>query len=477
MAPNSSVSSSSAGGGRGGGTIGDGTIPRSMSTPSPLHRLQTTHISFEELDDYVQLTQLTKWQYKLVIAFSDVVLASDMIVTLCQAIKQSIKRVDHDCQLHVELECKNSELSDDSFCRILAEASPSVMRKAGRVCVDRIEAGGNKIGLESVRELLQIVTLNKEAKYRYKFTHAITGLIDLSSNHLVGVDEIENLLENIGAPSMDNSPLILNLGGNYLGLSAVANWKNKPHFTIVGDDEASGDEDTAMTATTMNNCSRKKCIKNCWVHLVESTVLNQRDPKELEVEVETDPVEALSGYITPTREEVTLSGEQPGEASSGSAPITSPPSIQDMTKALLAGLKITPGQPSKVTTPDGASHVFPNKNRDPERTGNVVEQLMRAAAAASPPPQMSTGKIVEQIKSSEDISKSLLNLLHATSKAKEQAPTPPTGMTPNVMSLFSSAVGVSPGGPPSSLSGRGMSVSDIEANLIRNDRVSSPPCG
>ena len=196
MAPNSSVSSSSADAGA-SATIG-GAPSRTMSTPSPLHRLQTTHISFEELDDYVQLTQLSKWQYKLVVSFSEVVLAPDMVVTLCQAIKQSIKRVDHDCQLHVEIDCRNSELSDESFRRILAETTPNVMRKAGRICIDKIDVCGNKIGSETIREFLQILTLNRDAKYRYKFAHAFTGLIDLSMNQLNKIDELDNFLNVIG---------------------------------------------------------------------------------------------------------------------------------------------------------------------------------------------------------------------------------------------------------------------------------------
>ena len=460
MAPNSSVSSSSA----------DAILPpsRTMSTPSPLHRLQTTHISFEELDDYVQLTQLSKWQYKLVVSFSEVVLAPDMVGTLCQAIKQSIKRVDHDCQLHVEIECRNSELPDESFRRILAETTPNVMRKAGRICVDKLDVCGNKIGSETVREFLQIANLNKDAKYRYKFPNAFTGLIDLSMNQLNKIDELDTFIQAIGSPSSGSSlPVVLCLAGNFLGspLPLLEEWRSKYHLTVVGDDESSGEEDSEGSD---RGCSRKRCGKNCWFHLTEASVLNQKDPNEAEVvAVETDPVEALSGYITPAREEST--------AGSGALPPT-PPSIEDMTKALLAGLKITPGQPSKVVTPDGTAHTFPNRNKDPERTGNVVEKLMQAAAAASAATS-STSRIVDHAKDqmkSEDISKSLLNLLHATSKAKEQAtPPPPTGMTPNVMSLFSSAAaGSSPG--PALVGNKGISLSDIEANLMRNDRVSSP---
>ena len=443
MAPNSSISSSS-------GDVAPG-VSRSLSTPSPLHRMHTTHISFEELDDYVQLTQLSKWQYKLVVSFSEVVLASDMIVTLCQAIKQSIKRVDHDCQLHVEIECRNSELSDDSFRRILAETSPNVMRKSGRVCFGKLELFGNKIGSESIREFLQIVNLNKDAKYRYKFSHAFNGLIDLSNNELTNIDEIENFLSAVGSPPSGSLPVVLLLGNNFFGATfstAVEDWKTKHHLKVV-DDSESGDEDLEPREGV---CGRKRCVGNCWFHLVN--VLDQNEPTEIEP---TDPVEAISGFITPAKEDSLGGG-------------STPPTIEDMTKALLAGLKITPGQPSKVTTPDGASHVFSNKNKDPERTGNVVEQLMRAAANSTP----STGGIVEQAKDqmkSEDISKSLLNLLQATSRAKEQ-PTPPTGMTPNVMSLFNSAAGNSPG---PAFGGRGVSLSDVEASLMKSDRVGSPP--
>ena len=478
MAPNSSVSSSSA--------AADAIVPpsRTMSTPSPLHRLQTTHISFEELDDYVQLTQLSKWQYKLVVSFSEVVLAPDMVGTLCQAIKQSIKRVDHDCQLHVEIECRNSELPDESFRRILAETTPNVMRKAGRICVDKLDVCGNKIGSETIREFLLIANLNKDAKYRYKFSHAFSGLIDLSMNQLNKIDEIDTFIQAIATGS-SSSAVVLCLSGNFLGspLALLDEWKSKYHLTVVGDDESSGEEESPDSAR--GACSRKTCRKNCWFHLTETSVLNQKDPSEAEVVVvETDPVEALSGYITPARED-TSSGTG-GQA--GSLP--TPPSIEDMTKALMAGLKITPGQPSKVVTPDGNSHTFPNRNKDPERTGNVVEQLMKAAAAAgaaagsSSFSTPSTGRIVEQAKDqmkSEDISKSLLNLLHATSKAKEHVtPSPPlpaatTGMTPNVMSLFSAAAAGNSPGP--NFGGKGMSVSDIEANLMRNDKgvvVSSP---
>jgi len=408
-----------------------------------------THISFEELDDFVQLVQISKWQHKLSISFSDVVLSLEMITTVCQAIKQSIKRVDHDCQIHLEIDCKNSQLSDESFRKIFAEATPNVMRKSGRICIDKLCLSGNSIGAETIRDICQIISLNKEAKYRYKFQHAISaGLIDLSFNDIREIDVVESFFKCIHDAGTEKF-VFVKLSGNYLEPikifreKATNDWSKRFGLSIITEiDESDSSLSTGNDSQQSTSvCTKSKCVNKCTLHLTSDSLEEQRQQSDSTPGASQD----VSGYLTPP---------------------AATPSIEDMTKALMEGLKISPG--IETAGP-------PKLHRDnQEKAASVLEQFMKNSGPKSS--STSSSNIVSQARvaasngSAEDISKSLLNLLHSSAVNKirggdEVFQTPISGaaapgssvqatpMTPNVLSFFNAAAAA--GGPvTSSSSGR-----------------------
>jgi hypothetical protein len=176
--------------------------------------------------------------------------------------------------------------------------------------------------------------------------------------------------------------------------------------------------------TISENCAGTSCKKSCRIHLSLDSITSQRDPEP----EGSEPVNA-SGFLTPQEptDRVKSVSESPAPASG--------PSIEEMTKALLAGLKITP---DSSAPPSGKK-------------------------SNGPPPS-----------STEDISKSLLNLLHqsATKLRTETQPSEP-GINQNVMSFFKASAPAVGSGMPAV----GRSLSDLEASLkqqLSSTGVKSP---
>ena len=344
-----------------------------VAEPSPVARMQT-HISFEELDDFVQLSGIGKWEQRLTVAFPQVVLSEEMVTTLCLGIKQSVKQVSHDSILLIELDCTNGLLSDESFIKIVSEAAPMAMRKSGRIGISKLLARGNFLTEKSLDELVGIAKLHKDAKYKYKVKEVIGGgeaTVDLSLNNL---SLISNLDAFLSCPSLKSLTFFLNISNNKYNLSALA-------------------------GLLKNNACK---IKVSPESLLEQK--NQDEEEEDEEQVESKELAASSA---------------PSSASS--------PSVEEMTKALLAGLKIS--KPSR---------------------------------------------------GSEDISRSLLNLLHASAKQKEEAVLSVSGssnglINKNVQNLFdasSKTASTSLSNKPLD-AGVGMSLTELEASLKQQPKPPS----
>ncbi len=292
-----------------------------------------------------------------------------MVVTVCVAIKQSVKSVAHDCNVLIDLDVANSELGDEAFLKILSTAAPMAMRKSGRVAFVNLVVSNNGLTDRSIEELANIVSLNKEAKYKYKAKDVLlTGcIVDLSRNKLTSISLIESLLFNV--PSI----VLVNLENNMLQLSEFV---NSSKATLCAFEDSNED-----------NCAGTRCTKKCRLHLTRDSLETQRVPETPLPE----PIKDLEH------------------------------SASEMTKALLAGLKITP--PSS------------EKKEEPTAT--------------------------------EDISKSLLNLLHAsasklrTPSVSETNPSPPMNQT--VQNLFAAA------------SAGGRSLSDIEATFFKQPATVPQP--
>jgi hypothetical protein len=108
--------------------------------------------------------------------------------------------------------------------------------------------------------------------------------------------------------------------------------------------------------------------------------------------LESEPA-ASAGFITPPR----FGMEE------------TPPSVEDMTKALLQGLKISPN-PDSVT---GKPKIRDNQ----EKATSVLDQFIKVSGKSNA--DSTSSKIASQArdvvnKSAEDISKSLLNLLQSS---------------------------------------------------------------
>ena len=409
-----------------------------ISSPSPMNRVQT-HISFEELDDFVQLTSVSKWEFRLTVAFPSVVLSEDMVQTLCGAIKQNLKPVTHDSILLVQIDCTDAMLSFESFKKIFAEAVPIPMRKSGRVSIEKLALRGNRIDDRVVKELEAFDSLNTAAMYKYKteFPIAAGCHIDLAMNRLRDLSSVDFLAKRIlagDARKPISDPLQVNLEGNFFDLpkmkarlkSITAPARGGPVRTHMYSDDA---KDAKM-------CTSEKCLgrPNCYIHVSNESIVSQRDP--IDAIAEEDQATSQVGFVTPPAVE-----EPPSSSKKGS-----PHSVEDMTKALLAGLKITP-QKSMVSSPEESSK--PGKAATP---------------AATP-------------SSAEDISRSLLNLLHSSASSKilasepslseEAAAAGKSTFSPNVMNLFASK-SVTP--VPA-----GRSLSDLEAALKSNaTSITSP---
>ena len=368
-----------------------------------MSRMQT-HISFEELDDFVQITSSGKWEYLLSVAFPDVVLSSDMVVTLCVAIKQSVKQVTHDATLVVELDCTNGALPDDSFRRILAEAAPNAIRKSGRVAFGKLLACGNLLTEKSLDELASIAKLNKDAKYKYKRKEVLflSGCsVDLSWNQLSSEAALHSFFEKV--------ILIPNVKGKPVSVNVCNNRYNPTKLRLAMMKE----EDKNSEGTRLR--------------LLSDSFTSQQPQLE------------DAGFVTPPSEPHAAASSS--KSSSDDADVSY--SVEEMTKALLAGLKISP--------PPTAAAV--SSTTTPIKTNN-----------------------------SEDISRSLLNLLHA--KQKDAAPFS-SSLSKNVQNLFdssskssSSAAAALVKTPPPNVIG--MSLTDLEASLLKQPAtssasVSSPP--
>ena len=165
----------------------------SSTSSSPLNRLSTNHISFEELDEFVKIETVSRWGRNLSVSFPDIVLTPEMVQTLCQAIKQSVHQsVGHDCTLDVSIDCVNANLGDDLLSAILAEAMPLVMRKAGRVSLSKFNVAGNPLTQRTVDELKQVIQLHREAKYRYKVPVSVS--VDLESILATSLQEMSQAI-------------------------------------------------------------------------------------------------------------------------------------------------------------------------------------------------------------------------------------------------------------------------------------------
>ena len=333
-----------------------------LASPSPMSRLQT-HISFEDLDDFVQLVSTGKWEYKLSVAFPSVVLSGDMIVTVCVAIKQSVKSISHDSTLLLDLDIANAELSDESFLKILATAAPMAMRKSGRIAFANLKLSGNQLSDRAVEELVGILTLNREAKYKYRAKTLVSGTVDLSSNRIASVKIIESFLKL--ALAGESGLILLNLENNSIDPAALAKVVAEIGATVCAfEDDESG------------VCAGTNCVAKCRIHIARKSIHDS----------------SAQGFETPA-----VATEEPSQ-----------PSIEEMTRALLAGLKITPPGTERKTP------------------------------------------LAEPASGTEDISKSLLNLLHeSASKLKSAGAERTTTMN-------------------------GRSLSDIEASLIRPKPPSQP---
>lgn len=337
-----------------------------------MSRLQT-HISFEELDDYVQLASVSKWEFRLSVAFPSVVLSPDMVVTVCTAIRQSVKQVSHDSILLVNMDCSGASLSDDSLQRLLAETAPPVMRKSGRVAIEKLLLSNNELTEKSVDEILTVPDLNKDAKYKYRTKTPLAAdcRVDLSGNRIRSLDSVIRLLAHF-PPSTSKRAVLLQVGGNLVPVAAVQKLISAHRLTICSAEEPEGEE----------TCAGTLCVGKCVGHLSADSV------------VQSDQ------FSTPPAEPT--------------APDYRPPSIEEMTKALLAGLKISP---------DSSAASSEKKPSKPVQSAPARE-------------------------TTEDISKSLLNLLHASAnKLKEGAAGPLPGSR---------------------------TLSDLEASM-RQAAVSSPP--
>jgi hypothetical protein len=336
----------------------DGSLT-GIASPSPMSRLQT-HISFEELDDYVQIASVGKWEYKLTIAFPSVMLSPDMIVTVSTAVRQSVKTVPHDCNLAIDMDCSDTELTDDSLSKILSNAAPMAMRKSGRIIFRNLRLANNQLSDRTIEELSSVAQLNKDAKYKYKAAHAFGPgcVIDLSGNQIKSVDSLGVLIKTL--PAAVKPPVLINASNNMMQASSIQSvLVDELKATVCGFEES--DEDSTK-------CSGTRCCKNCQVHLASESLSLQREPEPSLADAEE---RIRSGFITPKDD----SREAPHQ-----------PTIEEMTKALLAGLKITP-----------------------DTSGPPSAEKKPVPAATS------------QSSSAEDISKSLLNLLHASAnKLKAQ---------------------------------------------------------
>lgn len=405
-----------------------------ISSPSPMSRLQT-HISFEELDDYVQMSPLSKWEYKLSIAFPSVVLSPDMIVTLCTAVRQSVKQVGHDCILFVDMDCTNSNLSDDSFSKLISEAAPAAMRKSGRVGVSKLALSGNRLTDSVISEIKDLAKLNANARYKYRTPTPVASgsIVDLSWNHIKEIASVEYLVGDrfvkIPEQSADAFERVwIDVENNFLDpvalqvkISAlVADEKRK--ITLCSKDDV---EAEPSPAATVPKCSKTGCVAKCRIHFVKEALVNQRDQIESITEETESLTAANDGFVTPpsgAEDKVDVQSVAVEEEFG----VDISPSIEEMTKALLAGLKISP-----------------------------------KTAEAKKPDAPSAG-------SAEDISRSLLNLLHASAatKTKEVSTPPPSSAMPqNVINLFAASKSMPAGQPAPAPASRGMSLADLEATL------------
>ena len=395
-------------------------------SPSPISRLQT-HISFEDLDDFVQMSASGKWDNRLKIAFPSVVLSPDMIVTVCTAIRQSVKTVAHDCNILLDMDLTDAELSDDSFSRILSNAAPMAMRKSGRISFINIRLGGNRLTDRTVEELGLIFSLHRDAKNKYKVKDPIGEgcVVDLARNRLKSVTSIATMLN--GALARPGGPLFLiKLENNWLDQAALEKLIQIDFLGIatvcpVDDEDDVGDN---------NNCCGLSCKppgKKCRLHVSSDSLVNQllggggsdEDDNDDDNAAPISRRAGSSGFITPSQVEEKA------------------PSIEEMTRALLAGLKITPESSGPPT-----------------------------ATKSTPPP-------LEAKSSSEDISRSLLNLLHASAsklRSSSQVVGEPA-MNQNVMNLFNS--GRTSGSPVPPASGR--SLSEVEALLKSSSSTAASP--
>jgi len=316
-----------------------------IASPSPVSRLQT-HISFEDLDDFVQIQPAGKWDNKLSVAFPSVVLSADMIVTVCVAIKQSVKSISHDSTLLLNLDMMNAELSDESFLKILSTAAPSAMRKSGRIAFSNLKLGGNALSDRSLEEIVSILVLNREAKYKYRAKVLVAGTADFSGNKLQSIKLVESFMKT--ASSADGGGVVLvNFENNQLDVGGL-----KKLVKELGSQASLCEAEEGETESV---CAGLTCVSKCRFHITNNSLGNQLPP-EVVPAIESVPETGESGFVTPAPEPEQSSRQ---------------PSIEEMTKALLAGLKITPDS---------------------------------VASDKKPPPSEGT----------EDISKSLLNLLHAS---------------------------------------------------------------
>jgi hypothetical protein len=246
-------------------------------------------------------------------------------------------------------------------------------------------------------------------------------------------------------------PIYFDLKENYLSMELLKikidnEWKSKYGVTIVPDIPENDEEE-------VTGCCWNKCVNKCNIHLSHSSLINQKGE-----------------YLEPIP-------EQPSEEGGGASRGTS---IEDMTRALLEGLKISP------------SSEEPRKTRDSQdKVASALDQFKKISPTMTPPPiDPVTVKLVGKAReivsnSTEDISKSLLNLLHSsasklrgdseifqTPSASAPVASGVSPMTPNVLNFFSAAA-ASSATTPQQLTGQGISLSTVESNIKK--QISSPP--